>query len=69
MGTQSKTVDEILLLRNEQAGQFMGYRHNTRQDETIVNATFDMLLVRTRLWHPSAPRQQRAGMIGNRGVG
>ncbi len=39
MGTQSKTVDEILPLRNKQAGQFMGYRHNTRQDKTIVNAT------------------------------
>ncbi len=39
MGTQSKTVDEILPLRNKQAGQFMGYRHNTRQDETIADAT------------------------------
>jgi len=39
MGTQSKTVDDILPLRNTQAGQFMGYRHNTRQDETIADAT------------------------------
>ena len=43
MGTQSKTVGEILSLRNKQAGQLMRYRHNTGQNKTIANATSDTL--------------------------
>jgi len=43
MDTQSKTVGEILSLRNKQAGQLMGYRHNTGQNKTIANATSDTL--------------------------
>ncbi len=40
---QSKTVGEILSLRNKQAGQLMRYRHNTGQNKTIANATSDTL--------------------------
>ena len=43
MGTQSKTVGEILPHRNKQAGQLMGYRHNTGQNKTIANVTSDTL--------------------------
>ncbi len=40
---QSKTVGEILSLMNKQAGQLMGYRHNTGQNKTIANAISDTL--------------------------